>query len=70
VVEDSVLMSNVTVEAGATVRYAILDDNVTVGAGAAVGADEGKGTAEGITVIGADQSVPAGGAGPVGAMIG
>ena len=55
VVRDSVLMHHVTVSEGATVEYSILDSDVTVGKGARVGRPRGE--AEGITVIGAGNSV-------------
>ena len=67
VVVDSVIMADVTIEDGATVRYAILDENVTVGKNATVG--ESRDTASDIAVIGADVIVPAGSVVPAGAMI-
>ena len=63
-VEDSVLLSNVTVGEGALVRRAILDKNVVVPAGAQIGvdqdADRERGytvSPEGITVLGKGQPV-------------
>ena len=67
IVEDSVVMNDVCIKKGAVVRYAILDANVTVGEGALVGED--RKTAEGIAVLGADVSVPAGAKIEAGAMI-
>ena len=67
IVEDSVVMNDVRICKGAVVRYSILDANVTVGAGANVG--ESRKTAEGIAVLGADVSVPAGAKIEAGAMI-
>ena len=67
VVVDSVIMADVTVEDGACVSYAILDENVTVGKNATVG--EPRETASDIAVIGADVSVAAGSVIPAGAMI-
>ena len=67
VVVDSVIMADVTIEDGATVRYAILDENVTVGKNATVG--ESRDTASDVAVIGADVTVPAGSVVPAGAMI-
>ncbi len=67
VIEDSVVMDNVVIEAGATVKYAILDSGVCVGENATVGAD--KATAAGVAVVGADLVVPAGGSVEAGAVI-
>ena len=67
VVEDSVIFNDVHIGKGATVRYSILDANVQIGAGATIGED--RATAEGIAVIGADVSVPAGEKIAAGAMI-
>ncbi len=67
VVEDSVIFNNVHIGKGATVRYSILDANVTIGDKATVG--ESRESAEGIAVIGADVSVPAGKKIEAGAMI-
>ena len=67
VVEDSVIFNNVRIGKGATVRYSILDANVTIGDKATVG--ESRESAEGIAVIGADVSVPAGKKIEAGAMI-
>ena len=66
-VEDSVLMGEGVVEAGATVKYTILDTGVTVGAGATVGADRSSGAA--IAVVGEDVSIPAGATVQPGAML-
>ena len=66
-VEDSVLMGEGVVEAGATVKYTILDTGVTVGAGATVGADRSSGAA--IAVVGADITIPAGATVQPGAML-
>ncbi len=55
VVRDSVLMHHVSVSEGATVEYSILDSDVTVGKNASVGKPRSE--AEGITVIGAGNSV-------------
>ena len=55
VVRDSVLMHHVTVGEGATIDYSILDSDVTVGSGARIGRP--RDVAEGITVIGAGNSV-------------
>ena len=55
VVRDSVLMHHVCIGEGATVDYSILDSDVTVGKNAKVGKPVGE--AEGITVIGADNTV-------------
>ena len=55
VVRDSVLMHHVCVGEGATVDYSILDSDVTVGKNAKVGKPRSE--AEGITVIGADNTV-------------
>ena len=67
VVEDSVIFNNVRIGKGATVRYSILDANVTIGDKVTVG--ESRESAEGIAVIGADVSVPAGKKIEAGAMI-
>ena len=67
VVKDSVLMSDLVIEAGAQVTYAILDTGVTVGAGAIVGADKGSGAE--ITVIGEGVTVEAGAKVEAGAML-
>ena len=55
VVRDSVIMHHVTVGEGATVEYSILDSDVTVGKGTKIGRP--KESAEGITVIGADNKI-------------
>ena len=60
-------MGGVTVKAGATVRYAILDSDVTVGVGAVIG--EAKETASGVAVVGAGHTVADGDCIPAGAMI-
>ena len=57
-VKDSVLMGDTVIGSGATVNYSIIDIGVEIGAGATVG--EAKEKAKGITVIGADVSVPNG----------
>lgn len=67
IVEDSVIMAHVTVEAGACVRYAIVDENVTIGKNATVG--ESRTEARGITVIGADVTIANGAVIPAEAMI-
>ena len=67
VVEDSVIMENVRIEAGAKVRYSILDANVTVGKNATVG--EYKMSASDIAVVGADVKVADGSVVPAGAML-
>ena len=67
VVADSVIMADVTIEDGARVCYAILDENVTIGKNATVG--EPRETASDIAVIGADVSIDAGSVVPAGAMI-
>ncbi len=66
-VEDSVLMGDAVIQAGATVKYAMLDTGVTVGAGATVGADRASGAA--IAVIGEDVNVPSGATVEPGAML-
>ena len=66
-VRDSVIFDNVVIEEGAIVDYSILDENVNIGKTAKVGAD--KSTAKGITVIGADISIPCGKTIEDGAMI-
>jgi glucose-1-phosphate adenylyltransferase len=55
IVRDSVLMHHVCVGEGATVEYSILDSDVSVGKGARVGRP--RDNAEGITVIGANNTV-------------
>ena len=67
VVEDSVIMNDVTIEDGATVRYAILDEKVTVGKKATVGAPRESG--EQIAVVGADVTIQAGEVVAPGAML-
>lgn len=67
VVEDSVIMNDVTIEDGATVRYAILDEKVTIGKKAAVGAPRESG--EQIAVVGADVTIQAGEVVAPGAML-
>lgn len=67
VVEDSVVMNGTRIEAGACVRYAILDEGVTIGQQATVGA--AKETADGIAVVGAGVRIPNATAVPAGAMI-
>ena len=61
------IKNDVTVKAGATVRYSILDANVTVGKNATVGED--RQTASDIAVVGADVVIPDGKNVPAGAMI-
>jgi len=67
VVEDSVIMENVRIEAGAKVRYAILDAGVTIGKNATVG--EYKMSASDVAVVGADVKVADGSVVPAGAML-
>ena len=67
IVEDSVIMNDVTIEDGATVRYAILDEKVTIGKKAAVGASRESGAA--IAVVGADVTIQAGEVVAPGAML-
>ena len=67
VVEDSVIMNDVTIEDGATVRYAILDEKVTVGKKATVGASRESGAE--IAVVGADVTIQAGEVVAPGAML-
>ena len=58
VVEDSVLMGDCVIGAGARVAYAILDRDVEIGEGACVG--KPKTEAKGITVIGEGTKIEAG----------
>ena len=67
VVEDSVIMNDVVIEDGATVRYAILDEKVTVGKKATVGASRESGAQ--IAVVGADVTIKAGEIVAPGAML-
>ena len=67
VVEDSVIMNDITIEDGATVRYAILDEKVTIGKKATVGAPRESGAA--IAVVGADVTIQAGEVVAPGAML-
>ena len=67
IVEDSVIMNDVTIEDGATVRFAILDEKVTIGKKAAVGASRESGAA--IAVVGADVTIQAGEVVAPGAML-
>ena len=67
IVEDSVIMNDVTIEDGATVRYAILDEKVTIGKKARVGAPRESG--EQIAVVGADVTIQAGEVVAPGAML-
>ena len=67
IVEDSVIMNDVTIEDGATVRYAILDEKVTIGKKATVGASRESGAA--IAVVGADVTIQAGEVVAPGAML-
>ena len=67
VVADSVIMADVTIEDGACVHYAILDENVTIGKNATVG--ESRETASDVAVVGADVVISDGSAVPAGAMI-
>ena len=67
IVEDSVIMNDVTIEDGAVVRYAILDEKVTVGKKATVGAARESGAE--IAVVGADVTVKAGEIVAPGAML-
>lgn len=67
IVEDSVIMNDVTIEDGATVRYAILDEKVTIGKKATVGAPRESGAA--IAVVGADVTIQAGEVVAPGAML-
>lgn len=54
-VRDSVVMSDTVVGRGAQVSYSIIDTDVSIGAGAAIG---GKvGCTEGISVIGAGETI-------------
>ena len=66
-VEDSVLMGDTVIGAGAMVKYAILDTGVTVGVGAVVGASRESGAA--IAVIGEDVTIEAGATVEPGAML-
>lgn len=66
-VEDAVLMGETVIEAGATVKYAIVDTGVQIGAGATVGADRKDGAE--IAVIGEDITIPAGATVKAGAML-
>ena len=66
-VEDTVLMGDLTIEAGATVKYAILDSGVTIGAGAVVGADRADGAE--IAVVGEGVTIDAGAVVEPGAML-
>ena len=66
VVEDSVLMGNIVVKAGAKVNYSIIDEDVTIGAKSVVGAAKTEaskvvGKTSGITVLGRGISVRDGG---------
>ena len=67
VVADSVILENVTVKAGAEIRYAIIDSGTVVGENARVGEDGA--TAAAIAVVGADINVPDGKVIKAGAMI-
>ena len=67
VVEDCVLMGDCVIEAGATVKYAIIDTDVTVGEGATVGADRASGAE--IAVVGEGVSIAAGAVVEPGAML-
>ena len=67
VVEDSVIMNDVVIEDGATVRYAILDEKVTIGKKATVGASRESGAQ--IAVVGADVTIQAGEIVAPGAML-
>ena len=67
IVEDSVIMNDVVIEDGATVRYAILDEKVTVGKKATVGASRESGAQ--IAVVGADVTIQAGEIVAPGAML-
>ena len=51
-------MKNVTVEAGATINYSIIDSDTTVSSGCIVGRT--RNTGEQITVIGSDLVIPEG----------
>ena len=64
---DSVVMSDVTVKAGASVSYSIIDSGSVIGEGAVVGAPESTGAE--ITVVGSNVQVPAGGTVAPGAML-
>ena len=64
---DSVVMSDVTVKAGASISYSIIDSRAVIGEGAVVGAPESTGAE--ITVVGSDAQVPAGGKVAPGAML-
>ena len=66
-VEDSVIMGDTTIDSGASVRFAILDEGVTVGKNAVVGAPLAQ--ASDVTVIGTGVSIPAGAVVPDGQMI-
>ncbi|MDE6691284.1 MAG: glucose-1-phosphate adenylyltransferase, partial [Clostridia bacterium] len=57
IVQDSVLMGNIVVKAGAKVNYSIIDEEVTIGKNAVVGdvkaeACKVEGKTNGITVLG------------------
>ncbi|MBE6707533.1 MAG: glucose-1-phosphate adenylyltransferase [Ruminococcaceae bacterium] len=67
VVADSVILENVTVKAGAQIRYAIIDSGTVVGSEAKIGED-GAGVGA-IAVVGADIAVPDGKIIKAGAMI-
>ncbi len=66
-VEDCVLMGDCVIEAGATVKYAIIDADVTVGAGATVGADRAGGAE--VAVVGENVTIAAGAVVEPGAML-
>ncbi len=67
VVEDCVLMSDLVVESGAKISYAIIDAGVTIGADAVVGADRATGAE--ITVVGEGVQIKAGATVEAGAML-
>ena len=67
IVRDSVIMSGVTIKAGAVVSYSIIDSNTVVEERAVIGAD--KATAKGITVIGSDITIGKGSSVEAGLMI-
>ncbi len=74
VVKDSVLMGNITVKAGASVNYSIIDEEVTIGEKAVVGAVKEEackveGKTNGITVLGRGILVSDNGKVPAGEIV-
>ncbi len=57
-VEDSVIMPNVSVAPGAIIRHAIIGENCVISSGAVIGGAFPDGTKRKISVLGKNQTLP------------